>query len=44
LNELHGSILSPWRDGTSPVVVVTTLLLIAAFVIGFGYQLLGLAM
>ncbi|ATW89413.1 hypothetical protein halTADL_2695 [Halohasta litchfieldiae] len=26
----------------SPIVVITTLLLIAAFAVGFGYQLLGL--
>lgn len=28
----------------SPVVVLTTLLLIMAFVLGFGYQLLGLVL
>ncbi|MFW5978183.1 MAG: hypothetical protein ACOC0Z_03250 [Halohasta sp.] len=28
----------------SPIVVVTTLLLIAAFALGFGYQLLGLVL
>lgn len=27
----------------SPVVVVTTLLLVVAFVLGIGYQLVGLA-
>lgn len=28
----------------SPVVVVTTILLIAAFVLGFAYQLIGLVL